>query len=105
MTRRREERPPWQAIVVDDAADIEDRRLVTFLRMQPSQPPRAIGGSRKQHVRIGMLQAPEETDRLALIDHFAVAHDGDTVRHVGNHSEIVADEDESDVVLCHQPAQ
>ncbi len=59
----------------------------------------------EQPAGVGVLGALEDRDHVALFDESAFEHDGDVVGDLGDHPEIVRDEEDRHVALVPQPAQ
>ena len=55
--------------------------------------------------RVGSLRLGENVGSLAFLDHAAVAHDDDAVRHLGDHAHVVGDQDDAGALLALQVAQ
>ena len=64
-----------------------------------------MGGCRKQGSRIVVAHLAENGVRRSGLHDLSVPHDGDLVGQIGNHRQIVGDEDHAHAILLHQIAQ
>jgi hypothetical protein len=110
----------WTTGVTDDGsvppgAGAASRSLTLragpFTAAEPSacSPENASSGAEwtprwEELLRVRVLGAVEDVRDRPALDHVAVAHDDDRVRHVGDHAHVVRDEDDAGVdVLAQVP--
>ena len=58
-----------------------------------------VGNGLDEFLRVGVLGFVEDVFGVAVFDDFAVMHDGDVVRNVAHHGEIVGDENHGEIEL------
>ena len=66
---------------------------------------RHVHGRLRELARVGMRLRRQRLGRLARLHDFAVAQDGDAVGHLGDHRQIVRDEQQAHAVLVDEIAQ
>ena len=64
-----------------------------------------VGNGLDEFLRVRMLGFVEDVFGVAVFDDFAVMHDGDVVRNVAHHGEIVGDENHGEIELFAQLEQ